>query len=97
MKKTIFLALILLGSLAGCSIALSPAVYGPPYYTGPAYLYSLPVVMAPPLIVIEPVPVVVVPVTITPSWPYYYDYGGGYGYYYPYYRYRSYGYPYYRR
>ncbi len=43
--------ILLFGSLAGCCIALSPAVYGPPYYTGSAYLYSPPVVMAPPFII----------------------------------------------
>ena len=75
----------LFGSLAGCSIALSPALYGPPYYTGPAYLYSPPVMIAPPPIVIAPAPVVMGPIVIAPWWPYYYGYGGGYGYGYPYY------------
>lgn len=32
--------LILWGGLAGCCIALSPDVYGPPYYTGPGSYYS---------------------------------------------------------
>ncbi len=92
MKKTILLlaSLGLVGSLMGCSISLSPALYGPPYYTGPVYY-------PPSLVVITPIPVEVGPVTIAPSWPYYYGYGGygyyprlyhgGYGYpsYYPYY------------
>ena len=38
MKKILALV-FLLSFLTGCTIALSPALYGPPYYTGPAYVY----------------------------------------------------------
>ncbi len=82
MKKIILLLtlIFLLGSMAGCSIVLLPALYGPPYYTGPGYY--------PPLVVVAPAPVAIGPVIIAPSWePYYYGYYGGYGY--PYYRYRG--------
>ena len=90
MKKVLLiLALILLlGFLAGCSVSFSPELYGPPYYTGPAYptyVYPAPVMVAPAPIIVWPEPmgpIIVVPRLHSyylwrypyPRSPYYYPY-----------------------
>ncbi len=83
MKRIALISLVFsLVFSAGCSIVLSPALYGPPYYGGPGYY--------PPLVVVTPVPVEIGPVIVVPSWwPYGYYYGGGY---YRYYRHHYYHY-----
>jgi len=70
MKKTLFILVFafLLGSLTSCvTIVLSPEIYGPPYYTGPAYLYPAP-------ITVVPAPIIMVPAYYHYSFPYYYPY-----------------------
>lgn len=84
-KRMLFIpVLIFLLGLTGCSVVLSPDVYGPPYYTGPAYIYRAPIT-----IIREPI--VVPPYSPPPVYPYYwrgYPYYPYYPYYYDYYYHR---------